>query len=119
MGFLVRNGDADRPRIGVDWRAVAALGGFAVTLGTVAVLLLTERIAVLAHVAQGNAEMAEWITHKHNAGNLRHISVRQSERLLLMDYRLRSLQSDMTAIKRHLGIPIVRDADVEPPEEDD
>lgn len=59
MKLLVRNGDAANPRTGVDWRAVAPLGllALAVTSGsaTLAVNLMTERSAVLQHVARGDA----------------------------------------------------------------
>ena len=103
-GLLVRNGDPERPRIGIDWRAVAAIGALTLSLFSALVFLLNERIVVLAHVAKGEAMIAPVQNHIDNIGPYKHLDPQQLKDVLAMQYDLRELRKAVARIERRMGI---------------
>lgn len=102
--LLVRNGDAHNPRIGIDWRAVAAIVAVMLGVGTVAIGLLTERVTVLAHVARGDAMMTPVQNHLDNIGPYKHLDLDQFREFVALTWQIQEIRRDVVAIKRHLRI---------------
>lgn len=103
-GIIVRNGNPDKPRMGIDWRAVAALGGFMLALGTLTIGLLNERVAVLAHVAKGESLIKPVEEHMNNVGPYKHLTEKEHESYQTIRYQLMDLRRSQRRIERHLGI---------------
>ena len=117
--LIVENGTTK----GLDMRAVYALIATLVMVGGIAVALVGERVAVVTHVATGDAEMSRWVQHRLNADGLRHLSQVEYDVLLERRYVLREINTRLSRIEKHFGIeqPVRGNIgpDLVPPGEDD
>lgn len=107
--MLVRNGS----RVGVDWRAAAALVGIVVALSTVAITLLGELWAFQNHLVSDRPSAREWERHLYSADSEKHLTNQEYaifrarvEVLWQFDARLRSLETGQNLMLEQMGIPL-------------
>lgn len=102
MTLIVRS--ANGGPAGIDWRAVAALIGVVVVLGTLTVGMMQERITVLAHVARGEEMILPVQRHIDNIGEYQHLDQDVAKMVAALPLLLDEIRDDLTVIKRKLKI---------------